>query len=259
MNPTAILGPLRPLLGALAASLLCLGSAFAGEGSRWDRAGGASVAGSGHAASERRSVAPFKAVALTGSMTLVLRQAAREAVEVRADGNLLPLIETTVVERKGVPTLEIGARRGASFSTRQPIVVSVDVVELKALSLSGSGDAVAQGLKVGELQVRIAGSGDLRLQQLSADSLVLKVAGGGDVTASGRTGTLGISIAGSGDVAARELEAEEVSVSIAGSGDASVNARATLRVAIAGSGDVAYSGNPTVKTSIVGSGDVKKQ
>ncbi len=259
MNPTAFHNPLRLLLGALAVCLLICGSARAGERSSWERTGGASLTGSGNPMSERRSVAPFQAVALTGSMTLVLRQAAREAVEVRADDNLLPLIETTVVERKGVPTLEIGTRRGASYSTRQPIVVSVDVVDLKALSLSGSGDTVAEGLKVGDLQARIAGSGDLRLQQLSAGSLTVKIAGGGDVMASGRAGKLSISIAGSGDVAARELEADEVSVSIAGSGDANVNARTTLRVAIAGSGDVAYSGNPTVETSIVGSGDVKKQ
>ena len=66
----------------------------------------------------------------------------------RADDNLLPLIETNVVERKGVPTLEIRTRRGASYSTRQPIVVSVGVVDLKALSLNGSGDAVAEMTRI---------------------------------------------------------------------------------------------------------------
>lgn len=249
MNPKASLKLLRPRLGMLVAWVLISGSAFAG----------ADITGSGKPADERRNVVPFHAVVLTGSMTLVLRQATREAVEVRADDNLLPLIETAVVERRGVPTLEIGTRRGASYSTRQPIVVSVDVVDLRALSIAGAGDAVAEGLRVGDLQVRVVGSGDLRLQQLSADSLTIKVAGGGDVIASGRTGKLSMSIAGSGDVAARELEADEVSVSIAGSGDAHVNARTALRVAIAGSGDVAYSGNPTVKTSILGSGHVKRQ
>lgn len=256
---TAFLSPRRYLLGALVAGFVMNGSVHAAEGSWWERFGGTSITGSGQLVSEPRPVVPFQAVNLKGSMKLVLRQAAKEAVEVRADDNLLPLVDTAVVERNGLPTLEIATKRGASYSTRHRIVVTVDVVGLKALTLSGSGDAVAEGLKVGELQARIVGSGDLRLQQLNAEALAVKVSGSGDVLATGRTNRLAISIAGSGDVIARELEADEVSVSIAGSGDARVNARTGLDVSIAGSGDVRYTGDPAVKVSIAGSGDVKKQ
>ena len=230
-----------------------------GEGWWTERDGGAVVRGSGRIVSEPRAVTPFQAVHLRGAMKLVLRQGTKEAVEVRGDDNLLSLVETTVISRGGVPTLEIGSKRNASYTTRNRIVVTVDVVTLKALAITGAGDAEADGLKAGELNVHVAGSGDLRLRRLSADSLGLKLSGSGDVAASGRAGTLAVSIAGSGDVAARELEADDVTVSIAGSGDARVNARRTLSVSVAGSGDVEYTGDATVRSSIAGSGNVTKR
>src|SRR5260221_8311318 len=54
---------------------------------------GERVVGSGRVQSERRAVSAFQAIVLRGSMKLVLHQGAREGVELRADDNLLPLIE----------------------------------------------------------------------------------------------------------------------------------------------------------------------
>jgi hypothetical protein len=217
------------------------------------------VIGSGRLQSESRPATAFEAIALHGGMKLILRQAGREAIEVRADDNLLPLVETRVVDRAGVPTLEIGPVRGASWSTRSAILVTIDLVTLKALSISGSGDVATEALKTPSLRLVISGSGDVRLRQLMTDELSIKVSGSGDVLTSGRAGRLAVAIAGSGDVKTDALEADDVTVSIAGSGDASVNARKTLSVTIAGSGDVAYSGEAAVKTSIAGSGTVKRR
>lgn len=236
-----------------------LGAALAGaaraEGSWF---GASTVTGSGKAASEQRLLAGFQAVAIKGSVDVVLRQAAKESVEVRADDNLLPLIETTVADRDGVPTLEVATKKGTRISTRSKITVTVDLPTLKAISISGSGEASGDKLQVGDLQVRIVGAGDVRLRQLSAESLGVKISGNGDVQATGRAARLTVAISGSGDVLTRELDADDVSVSIAGSGDARVNARKTLAVSIAGSGDVAYTGDASVKTSIAGSGNVRK-
>ena len=218
-----------------------------------------SITGSGKLQSETRAVSGFQAITLRGSMNLVLRQGTREGVELRADDNLLPLIETQVVDRNGVRTLEIGTKKGASYVSRNPLVASVDLITLSALTITGAGDAVSEALKTPSLRVAITGSGNVRLHQLSADEVSAKVSGSGDIEFSGRTARLGVSIAGSGDVNTRGLEADEVSVSVAGSGDASVTARKTLGVSIAGSGSVVYSGEPVVSSSIAGHGSVRKQ
>jgi len=239
---------------------LALAGAAAAQGGLFsEHNGGPPVAGSGRIVTEPRAVPPLRAVHLQSAMHLVVRQRAREAVEVRADDNLLALVETRVTERDGLPTLEIALRRGTGYATRERIVVTVDVVTLEALRVSGAGDALAEGLKVSGLKVRLDGSGDVALRGLEAQSLALALAGSGDVQASGRAGALAVSITGSGGVAASELPADRVDVSIAGSGDAQVHARRTLAVSIAGSGDVTYTGEATVSQAVAGSGTVSRR
>lgn len=257
MNPTALLSSRRHMLAAVVAVMMTGGPARAAEEGSWF--GGTKVVGSGKVVSEARQVTSFQAIQLKGSINLVLRQGSKEAIEISADDNILPLIETEVTSRGGVQTLEIGPKKGANYSTRSKTVVTVDVSDLKRLGVSGSGDVTGEGLKTSDLQLKIVGSGDIHLKRLGATALAVQVSGSGDVSVTGKSPKLSVSIAGSGDVVTRDLEADDVTVSIAGSGDARVNARKTLSVSIAGSGDVAYTGDPAVKTSIAGHGNVKKQ
>jgi Putative auto-transporter adhesin, head GIN domain len=245
----------------VAAALLAAGlpARAADSGSLLQPIGLTGVQGSGKLQTEARSVGSFQAIEVHASMNVVLRQGPREAVELRADDNLLALVETRVISRSGVPTLEIRMRDHTSYSSRNPITLTVDVVTLSSLSVRGSGNVSGDGLKAPALKLAVAGSGNIKLQKLSLDEASLKISGSGNAELAGKTGRLGLSISGSGDINTRELEADEVSVNIAGSGDAKVNARKTLNVSIAGSGDVEYSGEPSLKTSIAGSGHVKKR
>jgi len=220
----------------------------------------ARVVGSGHGASETRNVGDFEAIASDGSMDLVVRQAGKEAVEVQADDNLLPLIETVVEPGRNGKTLVIRLRHGESVSYHSSIKVTVDVVKLNAIVTSGSGDITVQALKTPSLKLAISGSSDARLDALDTDAFELRISGSGDVVAKGNAKQLKLSIAGSGDADLGALAADDVTVRIAGSGDASVNASKALDVSIAGSGDVTYRGNPaTLKTSTAGSGSISRK
>lgn len=245
----------------LAAALAGSTSAtFANDsGSLLHRTGLRGVTGSGKLQTESRAVGSFQAIELHASMNLVLRQGSSEAVELRADDNLLALIETRVVSRAGGPTLEVTTKDGADYSTHNPIMVTVDVVTLSALSVRGSGNVTGDGLKAAALKINLTGSGNVKLQRLTLDEASLKISGSGNADLAGKVARLSLSISGSGDINTRELEADDVSISIAGSGDASVSARKTLGVSIAGSGSVDYVGDATVKTAIAGSGRVKKR
>ncbi len=221
--------------------------------------GGSMLAGSGKLQTEARAVGSFSALTLRGSMKVVLRQGSKEAVQVEADDNLLPLVETRVVEHAGVPTLEVGLKPGSGFRSHHEITVTVDVVTLSALAIRGSGDVFADGLKTPSLKLDMSGSGDIHLTRFDGAEFSVQIAGNGDVTASGRAAKVRLGIAGSGDIDTTGLDADDVSIDIAGSGDASVNAHKTLAVSIAGSGDVSYVGDAVVKSSIAGSGSVKKR
>ena len=236
------------LAASLAAALLALaGSAHA------------AVIGSGKLQTDTRAASGFQAISLKTSAKLVLRQGSREGVELRADDNILPLIETRVVDGAGGPTLEIRSRDGASYSAKSMPVITVDLIKLNALSVSGSGDVISDGLKSPALKIAISGAGDIRLNKLAVDELGVKVSGSGDIHFSGRAAKLAVAIAGSGDVDSAGLEADDVSISISGSGGANVNARKALTVSIAGSGDVVYTGDVVPRTSIAGIGTVKKK
>jgi Putative auto-transporter adhesin, head GIN domain len=220
----------------------------------------AATTGSGKTATETREAGGFAAISLRGNMDLIVRQGAREGVQITADDNLLPLLQTVVEGSGEQRTLVIQWPRGETIRTRAKTVVTVDVVKLTAVASSGSGDISVEALKTPQLTLSISGSSDARLMKLDTEQLRVSITGSGDVVASGKATKLGLAIAGSGDMRARELAADNVEISIAGSGNADVQAAKTLAVAIAGSGDVQYSGAATLaKSRIAGSGTIRQR
>jgi Putative auto-transporter adhesin, head GIN domain len=220
----------------------------------------AATTGSGKAAIETREVSGFAAIRLRGGMDLVVRQSTREKVEVTADDNLLPLLQTIVEGSGDQRTLVIQWPRGETIRSRAKTVVTVDVVKLTAIASAGSGDINVEALKTPALTLSISGSSDARLMKLDTEQLRVSISGSGDVAASGKAASVSLSIAGSGDLRARELAADDVDISIAGSGNADVQAAKTLAVSIAGSGDVQYSGAATLaKSRIAGSGTIRQR
>ena len=217
------------------------------------------LAGSGRTATETRSLAEFQAVALSGSMDLVVRQGATQSVQVEADDNLLPLLETVVESTRHGATLRVRWKKGQSVYTRSKVNITVVVPKLSALSASGSGDMKLEAFNTPALKVSLSGSGDAKLQGLTTGELGISISGSGEVGANGSATRLKVSIAGSGDVRLADLKSDDVTVSIAGSGGAAVNANQTLEVSIAGSGDVSYTGNAVVKSKVAGSGSVNKR
>lgn len=220
---------------------------------------GTAVRGDGQIKREARSLSGFDAIAVSGGVELKVRQANATKVELEADGNLLPYVETLVVDGAKGRTLEVRVKKGYTVQSRQSLRVEVDLPQLRALAVAGSGTAEVQPFKSEALKISVAGSGTVKAPQLDTGAVHMSVAGTGDIVVGGRAREAQISVAGKGDVAAEQLAAEAVKVSIAGSGDVSVQAIKTLKVSIAGSGDVVYTGSPEVTQSIAGSGSVSRR
>ncbi|MDG0853131.1 DUF2807 domain-containing protein [Pelomonas puraquae] len=216
------------------------------------------VSGNGDIATEARDTGSFDGVSVSGSFNVIVRQGSATKVEVKADRNLLPLIETRVVDGGKGRTLQIEPKKGYNLSASTTPSFVIELPSLRAVAVAGSGNIKVEAMKTGGVEAAIAGSGDIRFANLEAEKLAMKVSGSGDIVAVGRCGYASVSIAGSGDVKAAELLADEVKVSIAGSGDAQVNASKKLNVSIAGSGDVKYAGSPEISSSIAGSGKVRR-
>lgn len=218
------------------------------------------VPGSGRSSTESRALAAFQAVALSGDLELRVRQGPEQRVEVTADDNLLPYLETEVRGSAGEAQLVLRWKRGAAAQPRSRAQVSVTMPRLTALSASGSGDMIVERFETPALALRIAGSSNTLLRDLAAGRLEIGITGSGDVQGTGSAEQLAIRISGRGDVDLAELKAETATVSIAGSGDVRVQPRASLEVRIAGSGEVRYRGEPAkVSARVAGSGDVRKE
>lgn len=252
MNPT------RRFLAVSAVSLAALVAAGGAQAWSWSFGGAERVQGNGSVSAETRDVGAFESVALAGSFKVLIRQGASDKVEVKADTNLLPYLETKVVDGRNGRTLEIGTKRGFHLSSSTTPVVTLDMRALRGVALAGSGDVRIEPMKTDAVDVSIAGNGDVKINGLQAERLGLRVSGSGDILANGRANSLNISVAGSGDVKTRDFIVDEAKVSIAGSGDVTVQATKKLNVSIAGSGDVGYVGSPEVSTSNAGSGRVRK-
>jgi hypothetical protein len=222
---------------------------------RGAHAADALITATGPSVAESRTASEFHGIAVSGGIELKVRQGRQAAIEVMAEANLLPYLET--VTENGM--LQVRWKKGSRLRVKDTPQVTVTVVELQSIASAGSGGIAVAPLKTTKLTVSLAGSGDASIEALQADELAVSIAGSGDLKASGQAARLQLRIAGSGDVKCDALKADDVTVSISGSGDASVHAAKSLSVSIAGSGDVLYSGDAQVKSAVVGSGSVRKR
>ncbi len=213
------------LLGGLAAALLYHFDVFGGSPN-------STTEGSGVPATQARDVAAFNSVELAGSNNALIRVGEKQSIVVRADDNLLDRVTTEVQSGK----LVIGNTPG-SWTTKSPMSVEVNVPMLDALTLTGSGNIVVNGVETESLKVTLPGSGTLT--------------GGGTAT------RLDVTVSGSGTVQFTRLVANDVRAVVSGSGSIFVTAAKSLDASVSGSGAILYTGNPQdVTKSVTGNGAI---
>lgn len=251
MTDTRTLSPYR-ILAALALCALLAPLPRHAHAWPWD---GDMIKGSGVSRTDSRNVSGFRGVSLGIDARVELRQGDTEGVTITGDDNIVPLVETVV--EKGMLKIRWPVDKHFSLTYRRLDVV-VNLKDIDAIRLGGSGYIHAARLKTGKLQASLAGSGDILLDALDAESLQGSIAGSGKLKAAGRTETVEFTLAGSGDFVAPKLESHRVSISVQGSADAIVWATESLTATIAGSGDVRYYGKPQVTKTVAGSGSVQR-
>lgn len=191
---------------------------------------GSTVEGDGKAAEESRGFQDhFTRVQASGIEGLEIKcGSAEEKVQLKGDSNILPLIETRVED--GV--LHIQPKDGESFSTKQPIQVTLFMDGLEHLELSGAVHSDVSGVKSERLGLELSGASRVRLE--------------------GAAQRLDLDMSGASAVSAMGLMADEVRAEMSGASKALVSAEKSLRVDGSGASAVTYRGNPTVKQDLSG-------
>ena len=191
------------------------------------------IQGSGVRKTEKRELASFKAIDTTGAYEVKVTCQKPVAVEIEADDNILPLIQTEV--RDGV--LYVTSEK--SYNSRKGVTLRISVPNLERLKSTGAD----------EFQVA-----DLKNEKFSVNST-----GASTVMASGETKTVDIESSGADKIDTSELKAQKVSVSSSGAASIDVFASEQLDVTVSGAASVRYGGDPKVTKNISGVGSVSKK
>jgi hypothetical protein len=212
--------------------LLCLAGCvmsmlFGGAGCGADIA---TLMGSGTRASEMRQLDPFTRIEIRGAADTDVSVGQPQSVQIEADDNILPIIESYVSNG----TLVITSK--GRYRPRTPVLVHIIVPELNGVSVPGSGTVAAKGIKSSDFSIDISGSGNVMVV--------------------GSASSVSVGLSGSGNVDARRLTTARGEVRLSGSGNVQVNSTESLKVHLSGSGNVSYEGKPRTEAHVTGSGSV---
>jgi hypothetical protein len=194
---------------------------------------GTQVIGSGTKKTEQRNVAAFNAINVSGAYDIDIVSQKSQSLEIEADDNILPLIETDV--RDGV--LYVHSKKG--FSTRNDPHVKITVPDIARIAISGAGTVNVLDLKNEKFGVETHGAADIRV--------------------GGETNALAIEMNGAGTVDAKNLRAAKASVATNGAARADVYVTEVLSANVSGAGSINYYGDPkTINKSVSGVGSIAK-
>lgn len=243
---------MKKIISTLILGLLCV---TASQAQWWQ--GTKKVDGNGKMVTDTRTVSDYDAVALTGSMDVILMKGREGNLKVEAEENLQQHIVTKV--EGGM--LKISVEKGYNLnpSRNHDIVITVPVVDIEGVSLTGSGDIRSSDLvKAENFKINITGSGDVKLP-LEAKNTSANITGSGDIDLSGSSVDFDCKVTGSGDISAFDFKCQNVSAMVTGSGDIQVHASESLKASTPGSGDIEYRGNPKKEDfRTMGSGSISK-
>ncbi len=137
--------------------------------------------GSGPVVTEKRDCSDYTAVSNENSFEVLVNEADSFRVEVEAQANLLPVIETVVSGN----TLIVRQKKGTCIRNGSSVTVHVSLPMLEALHLSGSGKIIADVGDSDEFECANSGSGHLTIDSIYAGLISHRNSGSGSISVTG--------------------------------------------------------------------------
>lgn len=213
---------------------------------------GKSLTGSGNVVTESRPVSKFNSIDVCCGMHLILTQGASESLEIEADDNLLPEIESFVTNGRLVVRFKDNFSGIRLFNTN-PIRVKVSAPELVGVEISGGGRLEAAGpIQTTQMALDFSGGSRGVLDNLQADKLAVDLSGGSRIELSGISPDQTISLSGGSDYLAGDLQSRTTTLKMSGGGRATVWVTETLNADLSGGANASYYGNPMINQDLSG-------
>jgi len=213
--------------------------------------------GEGPVITETRTLSSFSAIDLRIGGNLRFEKDSNFSISIRAQENVLDIIQTYISNGKLVVKFKDGVRvRG-----HETPEIIVRAAFLSGIELSGSGSITVQTKLVSpQVNLELSGSGNLFVSDVQTALLDVRISGSGNIrVAAGKATKEKLRIDGSGHIDLSDVLASDGQSISNGSGEMHVWCSNTLSVNIAGSGTVYYKGQPQISSQISGSGRVLPQ
>lgn len=181
------------------------------------------IPGSGKITTVSAPVQGFARIRHTTVGSLTIIQGEEESVKITTDDNLQPYLEV-VVEGDELILRNVGDE---PLQPTKGIQITVTVVELKAVALTGVGNITASGIEGPSLEVSSSGVGAIQL--------------------AGKVEELSVQVDGVGSFDSTELDAKKAKVVSTGVGMTTVKATESIDIKATGVGGVIYYGAPQEK------------
>jgi hypothetical protein len=197
--------------------------------------GQSGVRGSGVFKTQSRQVSGFSSISFKSEGKVSVQQTGKESLTIRAEDNILPLLESRVTNR----VLYLGTVNDTDLNPTQPIEFILEVKTLQNFNITGVGSVEAKDIQTKRLAVTLRGVGNLA------------ITGSADV--------LDLDLSGVGSYEGAAFKTKQTIVRSRGIGSAVVNASEQLEANLSGIGSVEYVGSPKVQETVRGAGTVKKR
>lgn len=212
------------------------------------------IRGNGQMKTESRTAGNFDKISTGGVYNIELQQGNTNSIQVEAEENLLPYIETRISGSE----LEVTTRNGVNIDPTKKIIVHVTIQQVKRLSASGACSYTGKGpIKSDNLKLVFSGATHADLE-LNAGELEVGMSGASRVDLKGSCDRVAYKASGAANIDALDFQTREAEIGISGSGEAKVAVEKKLNVNVSGVGKVRYKGNPTVNQSVSGMGNVRQ-
>jgi hypothetical protein len=181
------------------------------------------VFGSGNVVKESRTIKGIDGVSVSHGMNLILTQSQSESLEIEAEDNVIPYIETmtsgsnlTVRFRDRFPGIHF-------FQPTRPIMIHLSMINIQRVDLSGGSSLDSGEINTSRLELNISGGGRADIKQLQTEELDADLSGGSQGEIAGKTGETRLYMSGGSGLRAGDLECTLLKTHISGGGSLRIN------------------------------------
>ncbi len=197
-----------------------------------------SIKGNGNVVEETRRVGDFDEIKVSRGMNVYITQSSSSKVVVKADENLLDIIETRVEGN----TLNVTSKQNIRRATSKKVYISVSDLS-KITATAGSNVFSESELQWKNLELKCTAGSNMKLE-VKARELKVSTSSGSNIKLEGKADKfVGKATSGS-NLKAGELTTEKCEVRVSSGANIWISAKDNLNAHASSGGNIFYSGRP---------------